>query len=75
MRFRRTVGSIAIIFTEEQHVAFASHIRACPHKVFITYDDPPFIHSLYSGFNIHLTDPIRYQLNGHATRELLITNY
>jgi site-specific DNA-adenine methylase len=63
------------IFTEQQHVEFARHVRACSHKVLISYDDHSFIRSLYSGLNIYSSDPIRYQLNGKKTRELFIANY
>jgi site-specific DNA-adenine methylase len=63
------------IFTEQQHVEFARHVRACSHKVLISYDDHPFIRSLYSGLTIYHADPLRYQLNGKKGRELFIANY
>jgi DNA adenine methylase len=65
------------IFTEEQHALFAAHVKACPHKVLVSYDDHPFIRSLYANptFRIFVTDPIRYQLKGKQTHELLIANH
>jgi hypothetical protein len=65
------------LFAHEQHASFAAHVKACPHKVLISYDDHPFIRALYAGpaFRICVTDPIRYQLSGKRTRELLIANY
>jgi site-specific DNA-adenine methylase len=64
-------------FTEEQHVAFAMHVKECPHQVAISYADHPFVRALYADprFRIFVTDPMRYQLSGKEVRELIITNY
>jgi DNA adenine methylase len=70
----------AHVFSEEQHVLFAEHVRACPHKVLVTYDgEEPFIRRLYSDsrFRLH-TEEVVYVLRSGEKRnakELLITNY
>jgi DNA adenine methylase len=69
----------AHVFSKEQHVLFAEHVRACPHKVLVTYDgEEPFIRNLYSDsrFRLH-TEDVLYVLRSKKrnAKELLITNY
>lgn len=43
-------------FSKEDHILLAEHIKKCPHKVVISYDDHEFIRSLYSekdGFRVY----------------------
>jgi DNA adenine methylase len=70
----------AHVFSEEQHVLFAEHVRACPHKVLVTYDgEEPFIRGLYSDsrFRLHTEDVVYVLRSGEKrnAKELLITNY
>jgi DNA adenine methylase len=70
----------AHVFSEEQHVLFAEHVKACPHKVLVTYDgEEPFIRGLYSEsrFRIYTENVVYVLRSGDKmnARELLITNY
>lgn len=57
------------------HVALAVDVRACKHKVLLSYDDDPYIRHLYDGLTIY-TVPVRYRMrNPKRCRELLIRNY
>ena len=57
------------------HVALAVDVRACKHKVLLSYDDDPYIRHLYDGLTIY-TVPVRYRMrNPKQCRELLIRNY
>jgi site-specific DNA-adenine methylase len=64
-------------FSEEQHILLCEHVKECRHNVLISYDDHPFIRSLYSNlrFRVMNTDMHCYQLNSKKVRELLIANY
>ncbi len=63
-------------FEIEDHERLAEIVRSCKHKVLISYDDSPFIRSLYKGFNIHEASWMyTVGANRRMGRELLIANY
>jgi hypothetical protein len=42
-------------FAMDDHHRLANVIRACPHKVCLSYDDHPLVRALYQGLYIHET--------------------
>jgi len=65
-------------FTMEDHRRLADTIRACPHKVCLSYDDHPVVRELYRDFFIH---EAQWKYCGSSRKEkkvgkeLVITNY
>jgi DNA adenine methylase len=74
-------------FTLADHERFAAEVRACRHKVVVSYDDDEggVIRSLFRGFNFHTAEwtycgtSSAKAANGPQTKkvgkELIITNY
>lgn len=72
-------------FTKEDHIEFRDAVKACKHKVIISYDDDDegFIRGLFSDFNIYAenwtycgTSSADGQAKTKKTgKELIITNY
>lgn len=69
-------------FSLSDHVRLMSSLRTCKHKFFLTYDDVPEIHDLYSWANIYRTKFFYRIDNSNVQKgsrrlgfELIITNY
>ena len=65
-------------FTMEDHQKLAMDIRACDHRIALSYDDDGFVRSLYEGFRIE-TNNWKYSGTSKSKKttgkELLILNY
>jgi DNA adenine methylase len=63
-------------FGPVDHTALSVDVRACKHKVLLSYDDDPLILHLYDGLTIY-TVPAYYHMARQPEwgRELLIRNY
>jgi DNA adenine methylase len=63
-------------FGPVDHTALSVDVRACKHKVLLSYDDDPLVRRLYDGLTIY-TVPAYYHMSRQREwrRELLIKNY